>query len=124
MSRTSGRTWRSPPRPGRGRHDRRALHRLPGDFDVAEEAVEDAVLEALGAWRRDGIPDRPGAWLQAAARRNALDGCAAAASGARTGPGAGGGCARPTGEPATSTTGCRCCSAAATRRSPRRRGSA
>ncbi|NUR09077.1 MAG: RNA polymerase sigma factor [Nocardioidaceae bacterium] len=50
-----------------------SLHRLVGDFDVAEEAVQDAVVEALRSWRTDGIPDRPGAWLQVAARRNALD---------------------------------------------------
>jgi RNA polymerase sigma factor (sigma-70 family) len=49
------------------------LHRLTGDFDVAEEAVQDAVLEALRSWRESGLPDRPGAWLQVAARRNALD---------------------------------------------------
>ena len=48
-------------------------HRQGGDFDVAEEAVQDAVLEALRHWRVDGIPERPGAWLQVAARRNALD---------------------------------------------------
>jgi RNA polymerase sigma-70 factor (ECF subfamily) len=50
-----------------------SLHRQVGDFDVAEEAVQDAVLEALRHWRVDGIPERPGAWLQVAARRNALD---------------------------------------------------
>jgi RNA polymerase sigma factor (sigma-70 family) len=50
-----------------------SLHRLVGDFDVAEEAVQDAVVEALRSWRRAGIPDNPGAWLQVAARRNALD---------------------------------------------------
>jgi RNA polymerase sigma-70 factor (ECF subfamily) len=50
-----------------------ALHRQVGDFDVAEEAVQDAVVEALRSWRADGIPDRPGAWLHVAARRNALD---------------------------------------------------
>ena len=50
-----------------------SLHRLVGDFDVAEEAVQDAVVEALRHWRTDGIPDKPGAWLQVAARRNALD---------------------------------------------------
>ncbi len=43
------------------------------DFDVAEEAVQQAILEAITAWRRDGPPERPGAWLQVAARRNALD---------------------------------------------------
>jgi RNA polymerase sigma factor (sigma-70 family) len=44
-----------------------------GDFDVAEEAVQEAVVEALRAWRVSGVPDRPGAWLLTAARRNALD---------------------------------------------------
>ena len=50
-----------------------ALHRRLGDLDVAEEAVAEAVMEALSAWRRDGVPDRPGAWLAVAARRNAID---------------------------------------------------
>ena len=49
------------------------LSRRFGDFDVAEEAVQTAVVEALTTWRRDGPPDRPGAWLQVAAERNALD---------------------------------------------------
>ena len=49
------------------------LHRILGDLDVAEEAVAEAVVEALKAWRRDGIPDRPGGWLLTAARHNALD---------------------------------------------------
>lgn len=50
------------------------LSRRFGDFDLAEEAVQTAVVEALATWRRDGPPDRPGAWLQVAAERNALDG--------------------------------------------------
>ena len=50
------------------------LSRRFGDFDLAEEAVQGAVVEALTAWRRDGPPDRPGAWLQVAAARNAMDG--------------------------------------------------
>jgi len=50
-----------------------SLARMVGDFDVAEEAVQDAVVEALRTWRSKGVPDRPGAWLQVAARRNALD---------------------------------------------------
>ena len=50
-----------------------SLHRLVGDLDLAEEAVQEAVVEALQAWRRGGVPDRPGAWLHTAARRNALD---------------------------------------------------
>jgi RNA polymerase sigma factor (sigma-70 family) len=49
------------------------MQRTVGDFDVAEEAVQEAVVEALRAWRVNGVPDRPGAWLHTAARRNALD---------------------------------------------------
>ncbi|GAA1765298.1 RNA polymerase sigma factor [Nocardioides hankookensis] len=49
------------------------LSRRFGDFDLAEEAVQTAVVEALTTWRRAGAPDRPGAWLQVAAERNALD---------------------------------------------------
>ena len=50
-----------------------ALYRRFRDFDIAEEAVQGAVVEALTAWRRDGTPDRPAAWLTTAAQRNALD---------------------------------------------------
>src|SRR5829696_8461512 len=49
------------------------LTRRFGDFDLAEEAVQGAVVEALTSWRRDGPPDRPGAWLHVAATRNAMD---------------------------------------------------
>jgi len=47
--------------------------RLLGDFDVAEEIVQDTLVIALERWRADGIPDRPGAWLTTAARRRAID---------------------------------------------------
>ena len=50
------------------------LSRRFGDFDLAEEAVQSAVVEALTTWRRDGPPRNPAAWLQVAAQRNALDG--------------------------------------------------
>ena len=50
------------------------LSRRYGDFDLAEEAVQSAVVEALTTWRRDGPPDNPAAWLQVAAQRNAVDG--------------------------------------------------
>jgi RNA polymerase sigma-70 factor (ECF subfamily) len=43
------------------------------DFDLAEEAFQGAVLEALESWRSRGAPDNPAAWLQTAARHNALD---------------------------------------------------
>jgi RNA polymerase sigma-70 factor (ECF subfamily) len=44
-----------------------------GNLDLAEEAVADAVVEALGEWRRRGVPPNPAAWLTQAARHNALD---------------------------------------------------
>ena len=50
-----------------------ALVRLLGDFALAEEAVQDAVVVALEHWPGEGIPDRPGAWLFTVARRRALD---------------------------------------------------
>lgn len=50
-----------------------ALYRRFGDFDVAEEAVQGAVVEAVAQWRRQGTPRNPAAWLTTAAQRNALD---------------------------------------------------
>jgi RNA polymerase sigma-70 factor (ECF subfamily) len=50
-----------------------ATVRLTRDLDAAEESVQDAYVAALQAWARDGVPDRPGAWLTTAARRNALN---------------------------------------------------
>lgn len=50
-----------------------ALIRQVRDFDLAEDALQDAVAEAVVAWRRDGVPARPGAWLLTAARRRVLD---------------------------------------------------
>jgi RNA polymerase sigma-70 factor, ECF subfamily len=50
-----------------------ATVRVTRDLDVAEECVQDAYVAALGAWTRDGVPDRPGAWLTVTARRNALN---------------------------------------------------
>jgi RNA polymerase sigma-70 factor, ECF subfamily len=50
-----------------------ATARVAGDFDLAEESVQEAYLAALGTWTRDGVPERPGAWLTATARRKALD---------------------------------------------------
>jgi RNA polymerase sigma factor (sigma-70 family) len=50
-----------------------SLVRLLGDFDLAEEMVADAVVEALVRWPVDGVPDRPGAWLMTTARNRAVD---------------------------------------------------
>jgi RNA polymerase sigma-70 factor, ECF subfamily len=49
------------------------LIRHVGDFQLAEDAVQDAFAEAVSAWRRDGVPARAGAWLTVAARRRAID---------------------------------------------------
>jgi RNA polymerase sigma-70 factor (ECF subfamily) len=50
-----------------------SLSRRLGDFDLAEEAVQDAIVTALRVWRRDGVPVNPGGWLNLTARRNAID---------------------------------------------------
>jgi RNA polymerase sigma factor (sigma-70 family) len=50
-----------------------ALVRVLGDWDLAEELVQDAVVSALQHWPTDGIPRNPGAWLMTAARRKAVD---------------------------------------------------
>jgi RNA polymerase sigma-70 factor (ECF subfamily) len=49
------------------------LVRLTGDISLAEDAVQDAVLEALQRWPRDGTPANPAAWLTTVARHRALD---------------------------------------------------
>jgi len=50
-----------------------ATARVAGDFDLAEECVQEAYVAALDAWARDGISRKPGAWLTATAKRKALD---------------------------------------------------
>ena len=50
-----------------------SLIRFSGSFDLAEEALQEALTAALTAWRESGIPDNPGAWLTAAARRRLID---------------------------------------------------
>ena len=49
------------------------LIRVTGDWETAEDCVQDAVERALVAWPRDGLPDNPAAWLTTAAKRRALD---------------------------------------------------
>ncbi len=49
------------------------LQRRLGNFDIAEEAVQEAIVIALRTWRRDGVPANPGGWLSLAARRRAID---------------------------------------------------
>jgi RNA polymerase sigma factor (sigma-70 family) len=50
-----------------------ALVRALGDFDLAEEVVQDSLVAALEKWPEQGIPDKPGAWLMTTARRRAID---------------------------------------------------
>ncbi|MCD2196683.1 sigma-70 family RNA polymerase sigma factor [Actinomycetospora endophytica] len=50
-----------------------ATVRVTRDLDTAEECVQEAYAQALEAWRTDGVPRSPGAWLTTAARRRALD---------------------------------------------------
>jgi RNA polymerase sigma-70 factor, ECF subfamily len=49
------------------------LIRLLGDFDVAEEALQEAFRAALEQWPREGIPDSPRAWLVSTGRFKAID---------------------------------------------------
>jgi RNA polymerase sigma-70 factor (ECF subfamily) len=49
------------------------LIRMTGDWDLAEECVQDAFARALERWPREGVPRNPGAWLTTAARNRALD---------------------------------------------------
>ena len=44
-----------------------------GDFELAEDALQDALVNALERWKTDGIPRNPGAWLLTVARRRAID---------------------------------------------------
>jgi RNA polymerase sigma-70 factor (ECF subfamily) len=49
------------------------LIRVTGDFDLAEEAVQDAFISALETWPQRGVPDNPGAWITTTARNRAID---------------------------------------------------
>ncbi|MFJ4920860.1 RNA polymerase sigma factor [Streptomyces sp. NPDC088725] len=47
--------------------------RIVRDVGIAEELAQDALVAALEQWPESGVPDRPGAWLMAVARRRAID---------------------------------------------------
>jgi RNA polymerase sigma factor (sigma-70 family) len=49
------------------------LARMLRDIGLAEELAQDALVSALEQWPRSGIPDKPGAWLMAAAKNRAID---------------------------------------------------
>ena len=44
-----------------------------GDFELAEDALQDALVNALERWQMDGAPRNPGAWLMTVAKRRAID---------------------------------------------------
>ncbi|MFI8289193.1 RNA polymerase sigma factor [Streptomyces sp. NPDC085614] len=50
-----------------------AAARIVRDVGIAEEIAQDALVAALEQWPRTGVPDRPGAWLTAAAKHRAVD---------------------------------------------------
>ena len=50
-----------------------ALIGLLGDFDLAEEAAQEAFAIAAERWPRDGMPTNPGAWLITTARNRAIN---------------------------------------------------
>ncbi len=49
------------------------LARIVRDVGLAEELAQDALVAALEQWPKSGIPDKPGAWLTAAAKHRAID---------------------------------------------------
>jgi RNA polymerase sigma-70 factor, ECF subfamily len=49
------------------------LARIVRDVGVAEDLAQDALVAALEKWPRDGIPEKPGAWLMATAKNRAID---------------------------------------------------
>ncbi|MHC1562057.1 sigma-70 family RNA polymerase sigma factor [Actinomycetospora sp. C-140] len=50
-----------------------ALTRMVHDVGLAEELAQDALVAALEQWPAEGVPDNPGAWLTAVAKRRAID---------------------------------------------------
>src|SRR4051812_39650277 len=49
------------------------LARMVRDVGLAEELAQDALVAALERWPEAGVPDNPGAWLMATAKRRAID---------------------------------------------------
>jgi RNA polymerase sigma-70 factor, ECF subfamily len=50
-----------------------ALLRMVGDLGLAEELAQDTLVAALESWAEAGVPENPGAWLMATAKRRAID---------------------------------------------------
>ena len=49
------------------------LIRFCGDFDLAQDAVQDTFLAAMRRWPAEGVPPNPGGWITTAAKRRAID---------------------------------------------------
>ena len=49
------------------------LARMTGDVGLAEDLAQDALVAALERWPESGVPDNPGAWLMATAKKRAID---------------------------------------------------
>lgn len=49
------------------------LAKITGDVGLAEDLAQEALVEALRQWPRDGVPANPGGWLTAVAKRRAID---------------------------------------------------
>lgn len=49
------------------------MTRMVGDFGLAEDFAQEALVDALAQWPRDGVPPNPGAWLTTVAKRRAID---------------------------------------------------
>jgi len=49
------------------------LAKVTGDVGLAEDLAQEAVVDALAQWPKSGVPDNPGAWLTAVAKRKAID---------------------------------------------------
>jgi RNA polymerase sigma factor (sigma-70 family) len=49
------------------------LARMANDLELAEELAQEALVDALRQWPRDGVPSNPGAWLTAVGKRKAID---------------------------------------------------
>lgn len=49
------------------------LAKMTGDVGVAEDLAQEALIDALTQWPESGVPDNPGAWLTAVAKRKAID---------------------------------------------------
>src|SRR5204863_8174708 len=50
-----------------------SLARMVRDVALAEDLAQDALVQALERWPAAGVPEKPGAWLMATAKRRAID---------------------------------------------------